>query len=228
MKTITHVAIVGITMVSGGFPQAYAGGLPNNPDLLFSVSTGNVQINADGASIGTFTLTNGTNAFAPPADFGDLDADVGLASLLVTNTASQIGWTSALATGGTGFDGPRRAKLGNILPSGLDVAGVAALLATKLWVSPVIGDATTSGDFDILYAADFDEDGGVDGADLTGSASSWDARYGIDLDGFDFLNWQRDFGAGVSISALSAVPEPATWTFCLGVLLSVTASRNRR
>jgi hypothetical protein len=78
----------------------------------------------------------------------------------------------------------------------------------------------------VAAAGDFNEDGVVNGADYTGSASSWSARFGDDLDGGDFLAWQRGFGSpapgsgaittGIVVyeesslgsATLAAVPEP--------------------
>jgi hypothetical protein len=88
-------------------------------------------------------------------------------------------------------------------------------------------------------AADFDEDGDVDGDDLT----RWEAGYGTgmlhtegnadgdgDVDGADFLAWQQSLGWGVNATAASArVPEPG------GALLAIVSlvagsglSKNRR
>lgn len=66
------------------------------------------------------------------------------------------------------------------------------------------------------YAADFNHDGKVDGADLT----KWKADFGVNAnsdangdgksDGADFLKWQQQFGSGVpAAAAIGAVPEPA-------------------
>jgi hypothetical protein len=72
-------------------------------------------------------------------------------------------------------------------------------------------------------AADFDNDGDVDGNDL----GVWQAAYGVtnagdadgdgDSDGRDFLTWQRQFGSGLGpISAVHPVPEPsAVAVLCL-------------
>jgi hypothetical protein len=63
-------------------------------------------------------------------------------------------------------------------------------------------------------AADFDNDGDVDGADLTawkgayGDGFSADADQDGDSDGADFLAWQR--GLSGSGGAVVAVPEPAS------------------
>ncbi len=47
------------------------------------------------------------------------------------------------------------------------------------------------------FLADFDNDGDVDQDDLTNPTLGWQARYGDDLDGSNFLEWQRQLGSGV-------------------------------
>jgi len=67
------------------------------------------------------------------------------------------------------------------------------------------------------FAADFNDDGRVNGADLT----KWSGDFGMnpgsdadgdgDSDGNDFLIWQRQLGSGVpAAAAAAAIPEPAT------------------
>ena len=75
--------------------------------------------------------------------------------------------------------------------------------------------------------ADFDLDGDVDLADLLHPVTGWQGRYGNDLDGADFLTWQREFGFGTSSLASSqTVPEPTTCAICL-TLLSCCLARPR-
>lgn len=61
-------------------------------------------------------------------------------------------------------------------------------------------------------SADFDLDGDVDSDDLTDPTLGWEARYGVDLDGSDFLAWQQQYGNGLGAVSSSAavVPEPTT------------------
>jgi hypothetical protein len=80
---------------------------------------------------------------------------------------------------------------------------------------------------------DFDNDGDVDGADLTvwknqfGPTAGADADNDGDSDGTDFLLWQRNVGAGLpSASAATAVPEPAAWALA-AMILSCLWSRRR-
>jgi hypothetical protein len=67
----------------------------------------------------------------------------------------------------------------------------------------------------VAVAGDFDGDGDVDGNDLTDPALGWNARYGTDLDGADFLVWQQNYGTGVALVGASAVPEPTALALVL-------------
>jgi len=77
------------------------------------------------------------------------------------------------------------------------------------------------------FDGDFNEDGKVDGLDLTawrmgfgttGTATHMqgDADADMDVDGADFLVWQQELGSGVPPGA-AAVPEPAA-----GLLLALS------
>ena len=61
-------------------------------------------------------------------------------------------------------------------------------------------------------AGDFDGDGDVDSTDFEHATLGFKARFGNDLDGGDFLDWQKNFGTNVppNAPAGAAVPEPAT------------------
>jgi len=67
---------------------------------------------------------------------------------------------------------------------------------------------------------DFDGDGDVDGNDLSHPTLGWEARYGNDLDGADFLLWQQEVGrSGTSgLSAFQSVPEPAAGLLFLATM----------
>jgi T5SS/PEP-CTERM-associated repeat protein len=81
-------------------------------------------------------------------------------------------------------------------------------------------------DFQPHPTADFDNDGDVDGADLT----QWQGDFGVnalsnadgdgDSDGADFLAWQRQLGSGVpSVAASEVVPEPeSALLFAFGIV----------
>jgi hypothetical protein len=80
-----------------------------------------------------------------------------------------------------------------------------------------------------LTPGDFDEDGDVDGDDLTDPVLGWAARYGVDLDGRDFLTWQRNFGSSIeSLSTFITVPEPATASIAVGIVFVVVMFRTQR
>ena len=68
-----------------------------------------------------------------------------------------------------------------------------------------------------VIPGDFDGDGDVDGNDLTDSVEGWETRFGVDLDGNNFLEWQFNFGLGVPpLLAVQAVAEPSSMALLLG------------
>ncbi len=70
-------------------------------------------------------------------------------------------------------------------------------------------------------SADFDLDGDVDADDLNDPVDGWQARFGSDLDGGNFLDWQRQLGSGAVI-ATTTIPEPATcWMLLVGTAMTV-------
>jgi hypothetical protein len=87
--------------------------------------------------------------------------------------------------------------------------------------------------------ADFDEDGDIDGVDLTkwktgfgtnGTAThvQGDADQDLDVDGADFLTWQRQLGPAAVAAASVGVPEPATAIFLvLGLAMPGAFTRQR-
>jgi hypothetical protein len=75
-------------------------------------------------------------------------------------------------------------------------------------------------------AGDFDLDDDVDDDDLN---NEWKVRFGVDLDGNDFLDWQRNYGATSTdvLAAIGAVPEP-TAASLLGLAITGVAVSQRR
>ncbi len=111
-----------------------------------------------------------------------------------------------------------------------DLFGEAVALDGNTTLVGAIGSSGKGGAyvFTQFSAADFNEDGNVDGLDL----ASWETGYGTaagasrmdgdadedeDVDGSDFLIWQREFGSPGPLSSLRQVPEPSS-------LLLVTTS----
>ncbi len=99
----------------------------------------------------------------------------------------------------------------------------------------------TTGEVTLLPAVDFNGDSRVDGTDL----AAWSANFGLaagaapsqgdadrdfDVDGFDFLAWQRQLDANApSVAALTgssaAIPEPAAAVLTLMAVIAVIARR---
>ncbi|MEM9658657.1 MAG: hypothetical protein AAF961_09880 [Planctomycetota bacterium] len=93
----------------------------------------------------------------------------------------------------------------------------------------------------LSLAADFNEDGLVDGLDLSAwesgfatlaGASKTDGDANLDgvVDGADFLQWQRQHGRGTASSGVTttAVPEPAAVTVAILGCFACAAARTRR
>ncbi len=87
-----------------------------------------------------------------------------------------------------------------------------------------------------FFEADFDEDGDVDGDDLT----RWRNNFGLgtthmtgdadadnDSDGDDFLIWQRQLGSHPAVAVSANVPEPTTSVLAV-LVLAAGALRRRR
>lgn len=88
-----------------------------------------------------------------------------------------------------------------------------------------------------LLAADFDEDGDVDGDDFL----AWQNGFGLgttradgdadadgDVDGDDFLIWQDQFRNASGGGALAPVPEPSTGTVALLLVVGGLAAKRRQ
>ena len=82
----------------------------------------------------------------------------------------------------------------------------------------------------IMFPGDFDGSGVVDNTDLTHPTLGWEARYGNDLHGDDYLTWQREFvGSSQTLAAAAvAVPEPVSWTLLAVSCLIASWRRNGR
>lgn len=84
--------------------------------------------------------------------------------------------------------------------------------------------------------ADFNSNGKIDGSDLsavtthfgstTASHAQGDTNQDLDVDGADFIVWQRQIGAMYNIPTTTAIPEPATWALAASVI--AIGKRRRR
>jgi hypothetical protein len=149
------------------------------------ISTSNSLLPADGNWLSLEDQgVSGWNEAAPEA---------GIVSELNTEAALTIGAGGSLTLG-----------------SLFDAAGGTRDLTFEFLLDAE-GDAS-QGEVLYRYAADFDEDGDVDGADLTDPVKGWKARFGDGLHGDDFLTWQRQLGltGGDAEVSTDSVPEPAT------------------
>jgi hypothetical protein len=143
---------------------------------------------------------------------------------LESDASFGVGYTDAAPTADTSVTG---------LQDDVRVYNTALNLAA-LEAARMEGLQGGGGEFD---AADFNEDGNVDGADLTawqggfGSATAThmqgDADEDMDADGADFLIWQRQLGTGGAGAA--AVPEPSAGALLgLAVALGLMPARRMR
>jgi glycoprotein endo-alpha-1,2-mannosidase len=74
---------------------------------------------------------------------------------------------------------------------------------------------------------DFNRDGRVDSADLNGDGG-WTGRFGVDVDGNDFLAWQRNLGYvnwPTSSASFFGVPEPTSTMLLLFAAIALVARR---
>ncbi len=87
-----------------------------------------------------------------------------------------------------------------------------------------------------VLAADFDENGVVNGADL----ARWRTGFGTgathmqgnadgdgDVDGADFLTWQRQVGSAPIVAAAESIPEPGALALMLVGICGFAFSRAR-
>ncbi|REK49240.1 MAG: hypothetical protein DWQ46_00500 [Planctomycetota bacterium] len=99
----------------GGLGGPAAAGDPNIPDLIYDATTGEVVLDSDGSSIIGYSLQNATNSFLPGAHTPILAG-------VTTALTSQIE-EAALA--------PGSGSIGLVFPTGLDLAGLSALLTVN-------------------------------------------------------------------------------------------------
>jgi hypothetical protein len=159
-----------------------------------------------------------------------------IANVVAVNGADELDYT--LSVSGDLFGGATGTDFalggGNLHQIGLDTAtpgmknGVITVSSSSQGAAHALQTFPVS--FEVLapfLAADFDEDGFVDGDDLT----TWKSNFGLAggatkatgdanldgiVDGADFLLWQQQFNAASGAALFSAVPEPAAGAMLLG------------
>jgi len=190
---IENLANIGLTAPTSGSAQ-----------LIYSSTTGEVKLDAagaDGGAITTFRLTNDSDIFLS-SGVTNLPFSP---SPLSTDITAEVFWVDTTLTGFAG-----QHNLGSILPTGLTATELVQTFAGAEYVGT---PGTGAFDFALVWEGlpgDFNGDGVVDAADLNDVGVGWNDRFGIDLDGADFLIWQRNFGMGAPMVASVAVPEPST------------------
>jgi hypothetical protein len=76
---------------------------------------------------------------------------------------------------------------------------------------------------------DFDKDFNVDADDLNDALKGWKVRFGADLDGQSFLDWQRNLGIGLPAEANgAAAPEPTTAALATAMLVGIAGAMRKR
>lgn len=116
-------------------------------------------------------------------------------------------------------------RLEGIVPT----SGQLTLAVTGYDDRQFIGNHSESGFYDLTLTlpgisppGDFDQDGDIDGFDLTHPTLGWEARYGDDLNGGDFLIWQRNVSNSFSAAA---VPEPGSVSLTLFALAGLISRK---
>jgi len=235
----------GVLTAAGGMSMSINGALRGDGTIVANVENAGGFI-APGASAGALHIT------------GNFTQSTGLAMLQI-ELASDASFDKLAVTGIMTLGGRLDVRLTNgYVPHGrqsfdvLDWGGFGVNGAFSAIFLPTLGGTLvwdtsqlyTTGVLSVVgppapaFAADFDDDGDVDGADLTqwqgdfGANALSDADDDGDSDGADFLAWQRQLGFGASaqssgsvpvVAAAGAVPEPATaW---LAVLAGVCFGR---
>jgi hypothetical protein len=99
----------------------------------------------------------------------------------------------------------------------VDLTIDATIVATTSFYVPLAG-----------VPGDFDEDGDVDNADLTHPTLGFNARFGANLDGEDFLVWQRHFGTRPPLPIVSAIPAPELSAIGLMAMTALPLALHRR
>ena len=198
---------------------------------------------------GSYDVTiDNTSAFAGFADadfftFTGLTPGATFSAETFDPTASGVdtllGWFSSTGfledSDDNGGVGDLLSKLTGVVPAN----GQLTLAVSGANDVGFIGDHTNSGAYDLKltlggagFAADFNDDGKVNAADLVawkeafGKTAVGDADNDNDSDGADFLVWQWQYGSGgLTVAAASAVPEPTSALLMVAAAIAISRLR---
>jgi fibronectin-binding autotransporter adhesin len=220
----------------------------NSATLQGTGATGPLTINSGGAlvpglSVGTLATGNLTLAAGSTSSFELAVAGVagsGVNDLVAVNGNLVLGGTLAITTL-PGF-GPGAYPLftytntatnqGLAFESSFLAAHPGSTITLDMINKRVIANITAAP----LLAADFDEDGDVDGMDLTRWRNNFatgathmqgNADADGDVDGADFLVWQRQLGGSPAAPSSTAIPEPASLWLAMVSIASLIATSRR-
>jgi len=209
---------------------------------------------ASGSDLNAFTYDFGSivmGGVAPTLDFDlfNLESTTGFTAGLDLDSIFGTGDTSILTTDLQLFGGASSlvAGLSSSFTASLDTstAGVFATVYTLSFSDEDLPGASSLGQMTLtllgtvgestVESADFDGDGDVDGDDfltwqrglLAGTTlAEGDASGDLSVDGLDLEVWQQQFAAvSPTFSSSQAVPEPSTTILCLLCLLMKTGLR---
>jgi MYXO-CTERM domain-containing protein len=238
---VMTVGNVGAMVPAGGSALVGAGGVVSGTGLIKGTVNNHSGRVEPGLSAGTMNITGNYTQAATGSLQMELASATSFDKLLVIGNMTLGGTLEVVLldgyvpSGGAEFDildwtgtfGGSFSTL--ILPP---LPSVLSWNTSQLYVS---GKVSVSG---TLAAADFQQDGDVDGGDLgqwqtnfglTASAAhtQGDANGDADVDGGDFLVWQRQFGLPGAVPASASAPEPASAAMALAAL-GVLGGRMRR
>jgi len=207
-----------------------------NGNTLNVSGAGQVNINTLATGVGTINNTGvlGTEGLTGISgsitSSGTLDIDIGGQALGlfdafgVTGTATLSGLIDVDLTGGFS---PTPGDLFTILTAssvsdlGLSLSGPSASLFSLI----VNADSVVLQANGASLAGDFDLDNDVDGRDFL----FWQREFGTTLDATDLANWESNFGTVLPlVGAVASVPEPTSYLLMMVGAYGILAARSRR
>ena len=250
---IDDVGIYDNALTTAAINQIYQNGLAGiqldgttRPYISLEVNRGTGLVTLKNTTSGPVAISAyQISSLSGSLNAGSLNSIAGESGFPVGN-GSGNGWETDGANGssqvletfltGTSSFGVGSIPLGNIY-AGAGMADEDLVLSYRTAGGGLIKSVTTYVDVPSLDG-DYDDDGDVDGADLTVWKNSFgqtganlpaDGNNNGAVDGHDFLLWQRQFGQSSSAtSAAAGVPEPASIVAAVALLLPLLGcSRGR-